>query len=100
MTQGARSRKGTARSLTRSAAQDAQDLSRFVPLAREGLETLAKHRNAFEPYFEPIDELRARYAPQFEPDDRFVEYAKAHAERYLDLSRSEERRVGKECRSP
>ena len=87
MAQGARSRKTTTRSRTRSAARRAQDLSRFVPLAREGLETLAKHRNALDAYFEPIDELHARYAPQFEPDDRFVEYAKAHAERYLDLSR-------------
>ena len=87
MAQRASSRKPTDGSRKRSTAPDTRDLSRFVSLAREGLDALAQRKSALGAHFQPIDELHARYAPQFDPDERFVEYAKAHGERYLDLSR-------------
>jgi hypothetical protein len=87
MAQRKSSRKSTARSRKRSTAPATRDLSRFVPLAHEGLDALARRKSSLDAHFQPIDELRARHAPQFDADDRFVEYAKAHGERYLDLSR-------------
>jgi hypothetical protein len=73
MAQRASSRKPTAGPRKRSAAPDKRDLSRFETLAREGLDALAKRKSALDGHFQPIDELHARYAPQFDPDDRFVE---------------------------
>jgi hypothetical protein len=87
MAQRVPSRKRTAGARERAAAADQRDLSRFVPLAREGLDALAKRRRAFDAHFEAVDELHARQAPQFDPDDRYIAYAKAHAGRHLELSR-------------
>jgi hypothetical protein len=87
MAQRAPSRKPTAGARKRSTAADRHDLSRFARLAREGLDELAKRNRGLDELFEPVDELHRRYPPEFEPDARFIEYAKAHGERYLDLSR-------------
>jgi len=70
MAQRASSRKPTDGSRKRSTAPDTRDLSRFVSLAREGLDALAQRKSALGAHFQPIDELHARYAPQFDPDER------------------------------